>query len=204
MKYFLLLIATIAVGCQSKASSSTAVTNPSATNVISTTKEWLGKFPDFAEYDTRGFIRELSVPLDQFIENWLNEGRKIDGLSDALVNILQAPTPPARAIFAAGKLRIKECAPCLVQHLNDERAWYRIYSATSLGDLEDPIAVPKLGSLAINDPDKNVRANCVGSLIKIGTTESLAFLERAVNDKSKFVADYAKDGIEQIRSARGK
>lgn len=120
-------------------------TNTQQENDISKTQEWLAKFPDFAEYDTRGFIRELNVPLDQFIKDWLEEGRKIERLSDAMVKILSKKDPPARAIFAAGEFRIKECTPCIFGHLNDERLWYRIYSASSLGLIGDPAAIPELG-----------------------------------------------------------
>ncbi len=91
----------------------------------------------------------------------------------------------------------------LIQSLDSESDVVRTHASTDLGNLGSLAikAVPKLETLAKNDPSKWVRRSAVKSLLKIGSPSSYPILNNiSKNDSNQYVRESAMNAVSKFKS----
>ncbi len=95
-----------------------------------------------------------------------------------------------RALIKIGESAVEK----LIPYLKNRDSNVRILTATVLGYIKDPFALPYLSEL-LNDPHVNVRYAVVEAIARIDGEEAFPLLLEALNDEDDTVAAAALDGL---------
>jgi hypothetical protein len=140
--------------------------------------------------------QEWGVTAFDTIEEWVDAGRKIEGIEETLIEILNNPTdeilkPNERldkwhVLFAIGYVGSSKSIPVLVRIMEDtnEYPWERIYAATALGGIGDPLAVePLCRIVSCGEESESLRTNAIGGLGMIGDPNAIPVIENALKNQ---------------------
>lgn len=95
-----------------------------------------------------------------------------------------------RALIKIGESAVEK----LIPYLKNRDSNVRILTATVLGYIKDPFALPYLSEL-LNDPHVNVRYAVVEAIARIDGEDAFPLLLEALNDEDDTVAAVALDGL---------
>ena len=162
-------------------------------------RTWLEKMPYNAFHFGRPDIPRMTK------DQWLDDGRKINGIQLALRELLLRNDPNVelpQVAFALGYLGGDDSIAALAGSLSHQNYKVRLQAAVALGELGANNAVDNLCHVALTDDSENVRANAVVALGKIGGPKAISCLETALNYKVSFVAKGARRTLDKLTEAR--
>ncbi len=155
---------------------------------------WLAELPE----------DNVQYPLyDTFSHSgWIEKGRKIPDLEDSLIKMLaeqDGRVDLTDVAYALGWFGSEKSVPLLLTSLKSNNISLRIESVAALGKIGDPDSFGPLQDL-FRDEDENIRANVCIAIGHLCHEKSKEFLTQALNDKSSFVIDCAKEGLKILEN----
>ncbi len=153
-------------------------------------REWLDAVP------TADAPRPTSAFVFPSWDAWANAGKRIDGLEDALLELLGDPDSVRRAeaATALGFVGTGAAVAPLVDVLQSDVPHVAAEAANALGRLGRAEAVRPLCE-AMDSPDVNVRASAATALGNFATEAARERLKRAASDQSSFVRTAAEEAL---------
>ncbi|MCS7261238.1 MAG: HEAT repeat domain-containing protein [Anaerolineae bacterium] len=102
------------------------------------------------------------------------------------------------AIFAMGRSADPYWRHVLLDELESRNPELRYEAARACGELELACAVPRLGELALHDPDREVQQAAVWALGHIGGREARRILEQCYESDDEVLSDAAADALDEM------
>lgn len=155
----------------------------------------------WAEHYRRGY--GLSPYGERSRDEWVEEGRSIEGAEAVLIELLQEKNPrvdSADVVDALVSLGTSESVPVLSEALESKDWWTSVGAAQALGNIGDKRAVEPLCRAALaRDRDVNLRANAAVSLGKIGDPKALPTLVSVLkDDEDDFARQLAAEALGKL------
>ncbi|MHC4546435.1 MAG: HEAT repeat domain-containing protein [Planctomycetota bacterium] len=152
---------------------------------------WVKRMPQSPEDAQKWGVTAFST-----IEEWVDAGRRIEGIEKTLIGILNNPTDEMldenerldnrHIIFAIGFVGSSNSIPVLIRIIEDKNEFipYRIFAATALGGIGDPLAVePLCRIVSCNEESDSLRANAIAGLGKIGDPNAIPVIENTLKNQ---------------------
>jgi HEAT repeat protein len=152
---------------------------------------WVKRMPQSPEDAQKWGVTAFST-----IEEWVDDGRRIEGIEKTLIGILKNPTdeildPKERLdnrhiIFAIGFIGSSNSIPVLIRIMEDKNEYItdRIFAATALGGIGDPLAVePLCRIVSCGEESDSLRANAIAGLGMIGDPNAVPVIENALRNQ---------------------
>jgi hypothetical protein len=139
--------------------------------------------------------------------DWIDRGRKIPGVADALQRLLSQGdkrVDPSHVAYALSWVGNSSNTPVLIEALGKDDLYLRLQAAAALGSVGSAKAVEPLCWALKNDTDSNVRANAALALERFAkdSEDARRSLERAASeDASDFVRELAAETLEKARGS---
>lgn len=102
------------------------------------------------------------------------------------------------ALFAMGRSADPYWRDVLMRELESHNPELRYEAARACGELELACAVPRLGELALHDPDREVQQVAVWALGHIGGKEARRILEQCYASDDEVLSDAAADALDEM------
>jgi HEAT repeats len=142
-------------------------------------------------------------------EQWFARGRKLPGVADTLVELLekedlQHPSGDGmRIAYALGWVgdRGPRAIAALIRCLGSKDITLRIEAVAALGRIGDASVVELLENMVKDHrQDKNIRGNACVSLGRLGVRSAEPVLREALTDADRFVVLCAQEGLKLLQA----
>jgi len=101
-------------------------------------------------------------------------------------------------VWALGNCRDRQALEPLSHALRYDIEAVRLWSASALGQLGEPLAIPILSEHLLHDPEAAVRANCAWALGQLGDETAILALQKGLQDQDLGVQQDCRDALEQL------
>ena len=171
--------------------------------------QWVKKMPqDPVDAQRWGVVAYSSA------EEWAEAGRKIEGIEDILIGLIENPTDEMldvnerfttwHVIYALGDVASSKSVPVLIKVLEnkDKFIWERKHAATALGSIGDPVAVePLCRIVSSGEESEQLKISAVVGLWMIGDPKAIPVIENALAHPESFkrYREFALKKLEELR-----